>query len=53
MHARYIVFLRCATNEQLDLILDRLGQMEGINQTHTSIVLSRKIDRRSAIPSAH
>lgn len=48
----YMVFLRCTTNEQLDLILDRLGQMDGINQTHTSVVLSRKIDRRSAIPSA-
>ncbi|HSV46438.1 MAG TPA: Lrp/AsnC family transcriptional regulator [Ramlibacter sp.] len=48
----YIVLLHCDTNEQLDLILDRLGQMEGIHQTHTSIVLSRKLDRRSAIPSA-
>jgi DNA-binding Lrp family transcriptional regulator len=45
----YIVFLCCSNNEQLDNILDRLGQMEGINQTHTSIVLSRKLDRRSDI----
>jgi DNA-binding Lrp family transcriptional regulator len=45
----YIVFLRCSTNEQLDFILDRLGQMEGISQTHTSVVLSKKIDRRTAI----
>ena len=32
-------------------LLDQLGQLEGINQTQTSIVLSRKIDRRSALPS--
>jgi DNA-binding Lrp family transcriptional regulator len=45
----YMVLLRCADNEQLDLVLDRLGQMEGITQTHTSIVLSRKIDHRSGV----
>lgn len=48
----YIVFLCCSSNEQLDNILDRLGQMEGINQTHTSIVLSHKLDRRSDISKA-
>jgi len=47
----YMVFLRCETPEQLDALLDQLGQLEGINQTQTSIVLSRKIDRRSALPS--
>ena len=30
-------------------LLDQLGQIDGINQTHTSIVLSRKIDRRSTV----
>ncbi|GAA4421448.1 Lrp/AsnC family transcriptional regulator [Acidovorax lacteus] len=43
----YLVFLRCASHEQLDALLDRVGQIEGVHQTQTSIVLSRKIDRRS------
>lgn len=45
----YLVFLRCETHEQLDALLDHLGQIEGINQTYTSVVLNRKLDRRSAI----
>ena len=45
----YMLFLRCDTPEKLDILLDQLGQLDGINQTQTSIVLSRKIDRRSAI----
>ena len=45
----YMVLLRCDTPEQLDKLLDQLGQIDGINQTQTSIVLSRKIDRRSAV----
>ena len=44
-----MVFLRCGTPEKLDVLLDQLGQLDGIHQTQTSIVLSRKIDRRSAI----
>ncbi|MCW5223486.1 Lrp/AsnC family transcriptional regulator [Verminephrobacter aporrectodeae subsp. tuberculatae] len=44
----YLVFLRCASHEQLDTLLDRVGQLDGVHQTQTSIVLSRKIDRRSA-----
>jgi DNA-binding Lrp family transcriptional regulator len=48
----YMVFLRCETPEQLDMLLDRLGQLEGMRQTQTSIVLSRKIDRRSAVAAA-
>ena len=47
----YMVFLRCETPEKLDVLLDQLGQLDGINQTQTSIVLSRKIDRRSALPA--
>ena len=43
----YLAFLRCASHEQLDALLDRLGQLDGVHQTQTSIVLSRKIDRRS------
>jgi DNA-binding Lrp family transcriptional regulator len=43
----YLVFLRCTSHEQLDALLDKVGQLEGVHQTQTSIVLSRKIDRRS------
>ncbi|KAB2900830.1 MAG: Lrp/AsnC family transcriptional regulator, partial [Burkholderiaceae bacterium] len=43
----YLLFLRCTSHEQLDALLDRIGQIEGVHQTQTSIVLSRKIDRRS------
>lgn len=48
----YMVLLRCEDNAQLDQILDRLGQMEGITQTQTSIILRRRIDRRSAVTAA-
>ena len=48
----YMVFLRCESNEQLDALLDQIGQIEGIQQTHTAVVLSRKVDRRSAVPPA-
>lgn len=47
----YMLLLRCETNEQLDMLLDRIGLVEGIQQTHTSVVLSRKLDRRSAVPA--
>jgi DNA-binding Lrp family transcriptional regulator len=47
----YMVFLRCETNEQLDVLLDRIGLIEGIQHTHTSVVLSRKVDRRTAVAS--
>ena len=43
----YLAFVRCTSHEQLDTLLDRLGQLDGVHQTQTSIVLSRKIDRRS------
>jgi len=45
----YLVFLRCETHEQLNTLLDRIGLIEGVNHTQTSLVLSRKIDRRSAV----
>lgn len=48
----YMVLLRCDSNEELDALLDRIGQIDGIQQTHTAVVLSRKIDRRSAVPPA-
>lgn len=46
----YLVFLRCESNEQLDLLLDQIGLIDGVKQTQTSVVLNRKIDRRSAVP---
>lgn len=48
----YMVVLRCETNEALDALLDRIGLLEGIEHTHTSVVLSRKVDRRSAVPGS-
>lgn len=45
----YMVLLRCDTPERLDQLIDQLGQIDGINQTQTSIVLSQRIDRRSTL----
>ena len=45
----YLVFLRCPSHERLDALLDQIGQMDGVHRTQTSIVLSRKIDRRSVV----
>ena len=44
-----LVFLRCETHEQLDALLDRIGLIDGVNHTQTSIVLSRKLDRRGTV----
>jgi DNA-binding Lrp family transcriptional regulator len=45
----YMVFLRCQTPEQLDSLLDQIGLIDGVSETHTLVVLARKIDRRSAV----
>lgn len=42
----YMVQLRCESPQELDALLDQLGQIEGVRQTQTSMVLSHKIDRR-------
>ncbi|MDU4056207.1 MAG: Lrp/AsnC family transcriptional regulator [Pseudomonas oryzihabitans] len=42
----YLAFLRCTTHEKLDELLDRIGNLDGVKQTQTSIILNRKIDRR-------
>lgn len=42
----YLVFLRCNTHEKLDELLDRIGNLEGVKQTQTSIILNCKIDRQ-------
>jgi len=47
----YMLLLRCGTPQVLDRLLDQIGQFEGIRQTCTSLVLSRKIDRRSSVSS--
>jgi hypothetical protein len=44
-----MVLLRCDTPERLDHLIDQMGEIDGINQTQTSIVLSRRIDRRSPV----
>ena len=42
----YMLQLRCDSTQALDALLDQLGQLEGVQQTQTSMVLSQKIDRR-------
>jgi DNA-binding Lrp family transcriptional regulator len=41
----YVAWLRAGSAEQLDKLLDDIGEIEGVLKTTTSIVLSRKIDR--------
>uniref|UniRef100_UPI003F496D05 Lrp/AsnC family transcriptional regulator n=1 Tax=Cupriavidus yeoncheonensis TaxID=1462994 RepID=UPI003F496D05 len=41
----YVAWLRVTTPDQLDRILDEIGEMDGVIKTTTSIVLARKIDR--------
>ncbi|MNP47116.1 Leucine-responsive regulatory protein [compost metagenome] len=44
----YVAFLCCTSHERLDDLLDRIGNLEGVQLTQTSVILNRKIDRRSA-----
>jgi DNA-binding Lrp family transcriptional regulator len=41
----YMLTLRCASTEILDKLLDQIGTMDGVRQTSTSIILSKRIDR--------
>lgn len=41
----YIAWLRAESAERLDALLDRIRALEGVQQTTTSVVLSRRIDR--------
>src|SRR5450830_216212 len=41
----YVAWLRAGSAEQLDKLLDDIGEIDGVIKTTTSIVLSRKIDR--------
>ena len=43
----FMAVLRCNSTLELDRVLDAIGQLEGVRQTHSSIVLSKKIDRRA------
>ena len=40
----YMLTLRCATTEVLDKLLDQIGTLDGVRQTSTSIILSKRID---------
>jgi len=41
----YVAWLRTGTPARLDELLDEIGEMEGVSDTNTSIVLAVKIDR--------
>lgn len=41
----YMLTLRCDTTETLDRLLDQIGAMDGVRQTSTSVILSKRIDR--------
>ncbi|PRC93040.1 Lrp/AsnC family transcriptional regulator [Solimicrobium silvestre] len=41
----YMMTLRCTSTENLDKLLDQIGDLEGVRQTSTSVILSNRIDR--------
>lgn len=41
----YMLTLRCDTTDTLDRLLDHIGAMDGVRQTSTSVILSKRIDR--------
>lgn len=41
----YMLTLRCQSTAELDQLLDRVGAIEGVRQTTTSIILTKRIDR--------
>jgi DNA-binding Lrp family transcriptional regulator len=43
----YVAWLRADSPDRLNDLLDTIGAMEGVERTTTSIILARKIDRRS------
>ena len=42
----YMLTLRCESTAELDRVLDQIGAIAGVRQTSTSIILSKRIDRR-------
>jgi len=41
----YMLTLRCTDTETLDRLLDQIGSLDGVRQTSSSIILSKRIDR--------
>lgn len=41
----YMLTLRCGSTGQLDRLLDQIGAIDGVRQTSTSIILTKRIDR--------
>ena len=41
----YMLTLRCQSTGELDRILDQIGAADGVRQTSTSIILTKRIDR--------
>ena len=41
----YMLTLRCLNTETLDKLLDQIGALDGVRQTSTSVILSKRIDR--------
>ena len=41
----YMLTLRCHSTGDLDRLLDQIGAIEGVRQTATSIILTKRIDR--------
>jgi DNA-binding Lrp family transcriptional regulator len=46
----YVAWLHAASPEQLDGLLDEIGDIDGVTKTTTSVVLARKIDRGGVLP---
>ena len=41
----YMLTLRCQSTGELDRLLDQIGAVDGVRQTATSIILTKRIDR--------
>ena len=41
----YMLTLRCQSTGELDRMLDQIGATDGVRQTSTSIILTKRIDR--------
>jgi DNA-binding Lrp family transcriptional regulator len=41
----YMLTLRCQSTSELDHVLDLIGATDGVRQTSTSIILTKRIDR--------
>jgi DNA-binding Lrp family transcriptional regulator len=41
----YMLTLRCKSTAELDRLLDQIGAADGVRQTATSIILTKRIDR--------